>query len=168
LGQSVSRRGSRSPLNREREPLSTFPTIANSVVALVVTLLEATFFTNAVEILGGRLGMHQEAVGSLLAILDTALPESVIAAVAILELDVTGREVTRGTDIGIGAILGTPSMLTTLALIFQSTIHVTFGLLFIPWHLATLGLLAAILTLTSSGLTYLVLGAPGSFGPYTW
>jgi cation:H+ antiporter len=127
LGQSVSRRSSRSPLNREREPLSTFPTIANSVVALVVILLEATFFTNAVEILGGRLGMHQEAVGSLLAILDTALPESVIAAVAILELDVTGREITRGTDIGIGAMLGTPFMLTTLALIFQSTIHVTFG-----------------------------------------
>lgn len=167
MGRSVSRRGSRSPLNREREPLSTFPTIANSVVALVVILLEATFFTNAVEILGGRLGMHQEAVGSLLAILDTALPESVIAAVAILELDVTGREITRGTDIGIGAMLGTPFMLKTLALIFQSTIHVTFGLLFIPWHLATLGLFAAILALTSSGLTDLVLGAPGSFGPYT-
>ncbi|HKZ26474.1 MAG TPA: hypothetical protein VJ086_01090, partial [Rubrobacteraceae bacterium] len=130
-------------------------------------LLEATFFTNAVEILGGRLGMQQEAVGSLLAILDTALPESVIAAVAIFKLDVTGGEVTRETDIGIGAILGTPFMLTTLALIFQSTIHVTFGLLFIPWHLATLGLFAAILALTSSGLTDLVLGAPGSFGPYT-
>jgi hypothetical protein len=167
LGRSVSRRGSRSPLNREREPLSTFPTIANSVVALVVILLEATFFTYAVEILGGRLGMHQEAVGSLFAILDTALPESVIAAVAILELDITGREITRGTDIGIGAMLGTPFMLTTLALIFQSTIHVTFGLLFIPWHLATLGLFAAILALTSSGLTDLVLGAPGSFGPHT-
>jgi cation:H+ antiporter len=137
------------------------------VVALVVILLEATFFTSAVEILGGQLGMYQEAVGSLLAILDTALPESVIAAVAILELDVTGREITKGTDIGIGAMLGTPFMLTTLALIFQSTIHVTFGLLFIPWHLATLGLFAAILALTSSGLTDLVLGAPGSFGPYT-
>lgn len=167
MGRPVSRRGSRSPLNREWEPLSTFPTIANSVVALVVILLEATFFTNAVEILGGRLGMHQEAVGSLFAILDTALPESVIAAVAIFELDVTGREITKGTDIGIGAMLGTPFMLTTLALIFQSTIHVTFGLLFIPWHLATLGLFAAILALTSSGLTDLVLGAPGSFGPYT-
>ena len=168
MGRPVSRRGSRSPLNREWEPLSTFPTIANSVVALVVILLEAMFFTNAVEILDGRLGiMHQEAMGSLFAILDTALPESVIAAVAILELDVTGKEITRGIDIGIGAMLGTPFMLTTLALIFQSTIHVTFGLLFIPWHLATLGLFAPILALTSSGLTDLVLRAPGSFGPYT-
>ena len=58
-------------------------------------------------------------------------------------------------------------MLTTLALIFQSTIHVTFGLLFFPWHLATLDLFATILIITSSGLTNLVLGAPGSFGPYT-
>jgi hypothetical protein len=103
----------------------------------------------------------------LLAILDTALPESVIAAVAILELDVTGREITKGTDIGIGAMLDTPFVLAMLALIFQSTIHVTFGLLFIPWHLATLGLFAAILALTPSGLTDLVLGAPGSFGPHT-
>lgn len=98
--------------------MSTFPTIANSVVALVVILLEATFFTNAVEILGGRLGMHQEAVSNLLAILDTALPESVIAAVAVLELDVTGRGITRGTDIGIGTILDTPFVLAMLTLIF--------------------------------------------------
>jgi Ca2+/Na+ antiporter len=168
LGRSVSRRGSRSPLNREREPLSTFPTIANSVVALVVILLEATFFTNAVEILGGRLGMHQEAMGSLLTILDTALPESVIAAVAILGLDITDGELTRGTDIGVGAILGTPLVLATLVLILQSTIHVTFGLLSILWKFAALGLFAAILALTSGGLTYLVLGDPGSFGPYTW
>jgi len=63
--------------------LSTISTIANSVVALVVILLGATFFTNPVEILSGRLDTQQEAVG-------TALPESVIAAVAILELDITG------------------------------------------------------------------------------
>ena len=147
--------------------MSTFPTIANSVVALVVILLDATFFTNPVEMLDGRLATQQEAVGSLLAILDTALPESVIAAVAILELDVTGREITKGTDIGIGAMLDTPFVLATLALIFQSTTYVTFGLLFIPWKIAALGLFAMILALTSSGLTDLVLGAPGSFGPHT-
>jgi hypothetical protein len=88
--------------------------------------------------------------------------------VAILELDVKGGEIIRGTDIGIGAILGTPFVLATLLLILQSTIHVTFGLLSILWKFAALGLFAAILALTSGGLTYLVLGAPGSFGPYTW
>src|SRR5215204_4031223 len=91
----------RSLLDRGWEPLGTTSTIANSVVALVVILLGATFFTNPVEILSERLGTPQEDVG-------TALPESVIAAVAILELDITGGEITRGTDIGIGAILSTP------------------------------------------------------------
>ena len=151
----------RSPLAREREPLSTISTIANSVVALVVILLGTTFVTNPVEILSGRLDTQQEAVG-------TALPERVIAAVATLELDITGGEITRGTDIGFGASLGTPFVLATLALIFQSTTYVTFGLLFIPWKIAALGLFAMILALTSGGLQYLVLGAPGSFGPDTW
>ena len=149
--------------------MSAVATIANSVVALVVILLDATFFTNPVEMLDGRLATQQEAVGSLLTTVGTAaLPESVIAAVAILELDVKGGEIIRGTDTGIGAILGTPFVLATLALIFQSTIHVTFGLHFIPWKFAVLGLFAAILALTSGGLMYLVLGAPVSFGPYTW
>jgi hypothetical protein len=149
--------------------LSAFETIANTVVALVVILLDATFFTNPAEILDGRLATQQEAVGSLFTTVGTAaLPESVIAAVAILELDVKGGEIIRGTDTGIGAILGTPFVLATLALIFQSTIHVTFGLHFIPWKFAALGLFAAILALTSGGLMYRVLGAPGSFGPYTW
>jgi hypothetical protein len=159
----------RSPLDRGREPLSAVATIANSVVALVVILLDATFFTNPVEILDGRLATQQEAVGSVLTTVGiAALPESVIAAVAILELDITDGEIIRGTDTGIGAILGTPFVLATLALIFQSTIHVTFGLHFIPWKFAALGLFAAILALTSGGLMYRVLGAPGSFGPYTW
>ena len=86
--------------------MGTTSTIANSVVALVVILLGATFFTNPVEILSERLGTPQEDVG-------TALPESVIAAVAILELDITGGEIARATDIGIGAILETPFVLAT-------------------------------------------------------
>ena len=49
------------------------------VAALVAILLGAAFFTNAIEILGGRLGMRQGAVGSLLAAVGTALPESMIA-----------------------------------------------------------------------------------------
>ena len=143
--------------------MGTTSTIANSVVALVVILLGATFFTNPVEILSERLGTPQEDVG-------TALPESVIAAVAILELDITGGEITRGADIGFGASLGTPFVLATLALIFQSTTYVTFGLLFIPLYLAALGRFAARLDLPSDGLKYLVVESPVSFGlgPFTW
>ncbi|HEX6709826.1 MAG TPA: hypothetical protein VF068_05785 [Rubrobacter sp.] len=86
------------------------------VVALVGILLGAAFFTNAVEILGGRLGMRQGAVGSLLAAVGTALPESMIAIVAILEPVLTGDASEEGALIGIGAILGAPFMLATLAM----------------------------------------------------
>jgi cation:H+ antiporter len=91
-------------------------TILEFAVALVVILFGAAFFTNAVEILGSRLGMQQGAVGSLLAAVGTALPESMIAIVAILEPVVAGSNARRGTEIGVGAILGAPFMLTTLAL----------------------------------------------------
>jgi cation:H+ antiporter len=86
------------------------------VAALVAILLGAAFFTNAVEILGGRLGMRQGAVGSLLAAVGTALPESMIAVVAILEPVLTGGPSEEGALIGIGAILGAPFMLATLAM----------------------------------------------------
>jgi cation:H+ antiporter len=86
------------------------------VVALVAIILGAAFFTNAIEILGGRLGMRQGAVGSLLAAVGTALPESMIAIVAILEPILSGKASEEGALIGIGAILGAPFMLATLAM----------------------------------------------------
>jgi cation:H+ antiporter len=91
-------------------------TIVEFVLALVAILLGAAFFTNAVEILGSRLGMQQGAVGSLLAAVGTALPESMIAIVAILEPVVAGGDTEGGAEIGVGAILGAPFMLATLAL----------------------------------------------------
>jgi cation:H+ antiporter len=94
----------------------TLLTIAEFALALVVILFGAAFFTNAVEILGSRLGMQQGAVGSLLAAVGTALPESMIAVVAILEPVIGGGDREGGAEIGVGAILGAPFMLATLAL----------------------------------------------------
>lgn len=91
-------------------------TVIEFVVALIAILLGAAFFTNAIEILGGRLGLRQGAVGSLLAAVGTALPESMIAVVAILEPVLTGKASEEGALIGIGAILGAPFMLATLAM----------------------------------------------------
>ena len=91
-------------------------TIVEFLLALIAILLGAAFFTNAVEILGSRLGMQQGAVGSLLAAVGTALPESMIAIVAILEPVVAGGDAEGGAEIGVGAILGAPFMLATLAL----------------------------------------------------
>jgi cation:H+ antiporter len=91
-------------------------TAVEFVVALVAIILGAAFFTNAIEIMGGRLGLRQGAVGSLLAAVGTALPESMIAIVAILEPVLTGEASGEGALIGVGAILGAPFMLATLAM----------------------------------------------------
>lgn len=94
----------------------TLLTILEFAIALVAILIGAAFFTNAVEILGSRLGLQQGAVGSVLAAVGTALPESMIAIVAILEPVVSGGDTAGGAEIGVGAILGAPFMLATLAL----------------------------------------------------
>jgi cation:H+ antiporter len=84
--------------------------------ALVAILAAAALFTNAVEILGERLNLGQGAVGSVLAAVGTALPETMIPIVAILESVFVGTRPEESAEIGIGAILGAPFMLTTLAL----------------------------------------------------
>lgn len=78
---------------------------------LLLILLSAEIFTNGVEWVGKKMKLSEGAVGSVLAAVGTALPESVIPVVAILFG--TGQS---SEDIGIGAILGAPFMLATLAL----------------------------------------------------
>jgi cation:H+ antiporter len=85
-------------------------------VALAVILGAALLFTNAVEILGGRLKLGQGAVGSVLAAVGTALPETMIPIVAILAAVLSGEGGGAAGEIGIGAILGAPFLLATLAM----------------------------------------------------
>jgi cation:H+ antiporter len=80
------------------------------VVALGVILGGAELFTNGVEWVGEGFGLSEGMVGSVLAAVGTALPETVLPLVAILLGHSSGKE------IGIGAILGAPFMLTTLAM----------------------------------------------------
>jgi cation:H+ antiporter len=77
--------------------------------AFVLILIGAELFTNAVEWFGHKLGLGEGAVGSVLAAVGTALPETTIPIVAILFSGGASDEV------GIGAILGAPFMLATLA-----------------------------------------------------
>ena len=86
------------------------------IVSLVAILIAAYLFTNAVEILGDRLGLGQGSVGSVLAAVGTALPETMIPIVAILGAVFAGRDPESAGEIGIGAILGAPFMLATLAM----------------------------------------------------
>ena len=85
-------------------------------VALVAILVAAVLFTNAVEILGGRLNLGAGAVGSVLAAVGTALPETMIPVVAILAAEFAGEGGGAAGEIGIGAILGAPFLLSTLAM----------------------------------------------------
>jgi cation:H+ antiporter len=85
-------------------------------VSLATILIAAYLFTNAVEILGDRLGLSQGGVGSVLAAVGTALPETIIPIVAILGAVFAGRDPHSAGEIGIGAILGAPFMLATLAM----------------------------------------------------
>ena len=64
------------------------------VGALVIILLGAELFTNGIEWFGRKLGLAEGAVGSVLAAVGTALPETLIPIIAILFA--TGRVVARG------------------------------------------------------------------------
>lgn len=81
------------------------------VISLVIILFGAEVFTNGVEWLGKKLNLSEGAVGSILAAVGTALPETMIPVIAII----FGGEA-EGAHIGVGAILGAPFMLSTLAL----------------------------------------------------
>jgi cation:H+ antiporter len=92
------------------------PVLLEFAISLGAIVVAASFFTNAVEILGGRLNLGQGAVGSVLAAVGTALPETMIPIVAILAAVFAGRDPETAGEIGIGAILGAPFMLATLAM----------------------------------------------------
>ncbi len=91
-------------------------TIIELLLSLAAILGAAVLFTNAVEILGERLEMGSGSVGSILAAVGTALPETMIPVVAIFGALFLGRDPQSAGDISIGAILGAPFLLTTLAM----------------------------------------------------
>ena len=71
-------------------------------IAFVVILLGAELFTNGIEWFGRKLGLAEGAVGSVLAAVGTALPETMIPIIAIAFGG--GGEATEA--VGVGAILG--------------------------------------------------------------
>ena len=81
------------------------------LIALVVILIGAELFTNGIEWFGRSLNLAEGAVGSVLAAVGTALPETLIPIIAIVFA--TGES---SDEIGVGAILGAPFMLSTLAM----------------------------------------------------
>ncbi len=80
---------------------------------LVVILIAAEVFTNALEHLGEKLGISEGVTGSLFAAVGTALPETSVPLLALLA---GTQNAATNEEIGVGAILGAPLMLATLSI----------------------------------------------------
>jgi cation:H+ antiporter len=85
------------------------------LVALGLILAAAELFTNAIEWLGDKLGLSQGVVGSILAAVGTALPETMIPIIAFIA-GAKAADPHAGHEIGVGAVIGAPFMLGTLAM----------------------------------------------------
>lgn len=95
--------------------------VAFLLISLGVILLAAELFVNGVEWLGKIFNLSEGAVGSVLAAVGTALPETIIPIIALLF-----NKEAEGHAIGIGAILGAPLMLSTLAMFVTGAAVILF------------------------------------------
>src|SRR5262245_52778420 len=110
MGGTPERRTASAGLASGRGSENAVTGVALLLVSFPLLLGGAVLFTNAVEWLGRELRLAQGAVGSLLAAVGTALPESLIPVIAVL-----GGQHGSG-EVAVGAIVGAPFMLATIAL----------------------------------------------------
>jgi cation:H+ antiporter len=92
-------------------------TIVLLLFSAAVIYVSCEYFVNGVEWAGRRLGVTQTAVGTVLAAFGTALPESVVTFVAVVFGDTAAQK-----DIGVGAALGGPLVLGTVAYAVVGTV----------------------------------------------
>jgi cation:H+ antiporter len=93
------------------------------VGAILLIFGSCELFVNSIEWLGRKLHISESAVGTVLAAIGTALPESMVTLIALVFSHGTAVD----QDIGIGAIVGGPLMLSTLA-------YFTVGLTTLVWR----------------------------------
>jgi cation:H+ antiporter len=84
---------------------------------LLVILVSAEIFTNALEHLGEKLKISEGVTGSIFAAIGTALPETLVPLLAILS---SHGDLETNHQVGVGAILGAPLMLSTLTMFIMS------------------------------------------------
>lgn len=85
-------------------------TYLNLAVAIIVIYYSCELFVNAIEWVGKKFNVSRCAVGTILAAFGTALPESVVTFIAV-----TFNATAEQKDIGVGAAMGGPLVLGTLA-----------------------------------------------------
>lgn len=85
---------------------------AQLMLMLIIILIASQLFTNALEYFGHKIGISAGVTGSIFAAIATALPETMVPVIALLAGS-PNKEVNQ--EIGVGAILGAPLMLSTLS-----------------------------------------------------
>lgn len=80
-------------------------------ICLICIVFAANLFCNALEHLGEKLNISEGVTGSIFAAVGTALPETIIPIIAIAGFNKSNVN----AEIGVGAILGAPLMLSTLS-----------------------------------------------------
>src|SRR6266404_5877872 len=87
-----------------------FLTIGLLLGSAVVIYLACEYFVNGVEWVGRKSSVGQKATGTILAAFGTALPESVVTFIAVVFGETAAQK-----EIGVGAALGGPLVLATIA-----------------------------------------------------
>jgi cation:H+ antiporter len=114
--------------------------LTQTLVSFGAILLGARFFADFVESFSHAMGFNTLLVALILAPLATELPEAANSLIWTKD----GKDV-----IALGNVAG--------AMVFQSTIPVTIGVLLTPWQLGQFGTVAAIFALVSGGLIWVQL-----------
>ncbi len=86
------------------------------LIGMVFILVAAMVFTNALEHFGEKLGISEGVTGSIFVAVGTALPETIVPLIALFAGPFNGGQTSAGEEIGVGAILGPPLMLSTLSI----------------------------------------------------
>src|SRR5437016_6220955 len=95
------------------------------VVGLLLILVGCDIFTNSIEWLGKKLDLSEGMLGSIFAAVGTALPETLIPIVAVVFGSAASSH---AQDVGIGAIVGAPFMLATVAMLVTGTAIFIFSM----------------------------------------
>lgn len=91
------------------------------LIALLVIVAGSELFTNAAEHFGEAFGLSEGLIGSVFAAVATALPETLVPIVAVAGGGADGI----GDNVGVGAIIGSSFMLSTLALFLLAVFALT-------------------------------------------
>ena len=114
-------------------------TLVALIISAILIYFSCELFVNGIEWVGLRFNISKNAVGTILAAFGTALPESVVTFIAVV-FGVNANQ----KDIGVGAALGGPLVLSTIAYAIVGLGIIYFrkqrtqGLIYFPWLIVTI------------------------------